>query len=117
MLIAADRGDRAAWATHAHFLRTGSTIVVPAVVLAQAWRGGPQPLLSRLLTRCRLEGVSVEDARLAGTASSKARTSDVADALVVVGALRRSDVVMTSDPEDLSHLAAALGGELALEKV
>jgi hypothetical protein len=39
------------------------------------------------------------------------------DALVVIGALRRGDVVMTSDPDDLRRLAEALGADLAVEAV
>lgn len=117
MLIAADRGDRVAWGIHARALAKGVRIIVPAVVLAQAWRGGPQASLSRLLAGCVLEPTSIADARLAGAACAKARTHDVVDALVVVGAARRGDVVMTSDPDDLTHLARAMGIDLAIEKV
>jgi len=117
MLIAADRGDRGAWAVHARALRAGVRIVVPAVVLAQAWRGGPQASLARLLAGCVLEPVSLADARFAGAACATARTHDVVDALVVVGAARRGDVIMTSDPEDLAHLASAMGIDLAIERV
>lgn len=117
MLIAADRDDRSAWALHQRLLRVGAPVVVPAVVLAQAWRGGPQASLSRLLSACRLEPISVAEARLAGAACAKAGTHDVIDALVVVGALRRGDLVVTSDPQDLTRVAAALGAELALERV
>lgn len=117
MLIAADRDDRAAWAMHQRWVRAGTPIIVPAVVLAQAWRGGPQASLSRLLVACRLEPISVAEARLAGAACAKAGTRDVVDALVVIGALRRGDVVMTSDPDDLLRLAEALGADLAVEAV
>ncbi|MBX7195098.1 MAG: hypothetical protein K1X94_23795 [Sandaracinaceae bacterium] len=74
-------------------------------------------MLSRLLAGSHLEPVSVADARLAGATCGKARTTDVVHALVVVGAVRRGDVVMTSDPDDLRRLADALGADLAIERV
>ena len=46
-LIAAERGERRMWALHAEALHRGVLPSVPAGVLAQAWRGGPQPQLSR----------------------------------------------------------------------
>ncbi len=45
MSIAAESNRRDAWLLHARVLADGTVPVVPAVVLAQAWRGGPQPLL------------------------------------------------------------------------
>jgi hypothetical protein len=39
------------------------------------------------------------------------------DALVVVGAMRRRDVVITSYPDDLLRLATALGGKLVVERI
>ena len=46
-LIAAERNDRRVWAWHQGVLSEGLTPTVPAVVLAQGWRGGPQPQMSR----------------------------------------------------------------------
>jgi predicted nucleic acid-binding protein len=113
-LIAAGRDDRTLWAIHRLALRRRLPVTVPAVALAQAWRGGPQPSLSRLLAGCRVEPVTEEDARRAGLACGKARTSDVVDALVVVTAIRRDDVVLTGDARDLSRLATALGARLRI---
>ena len=117
MLLAAEAHRVDAWAIHARTLARGIAPTVPVVVLAQAWRGGPQPLLSRLLSGCTIQNVDAPDGRAAGVACARARTGDVVDALVVVGALRRGDLVITSDAGDLERLAAALGGRLAIERV
>jgi hypothetical protein len=56
-------------------------------------------------------------ARAAGVACARARTADVVDASVVVGALARRDLVVTSDPDDLERIARALGRRLATHRV
>lgn len=117
MLLAAEASKPAAWALHRRALERGVVPVVPAPVLAQAWRGGPQPMLSRLLLGCSVHAVDERPARLAGRACALASTSDVVDAMVVVGALSRSDLVITSDLRDLTRLAAALGARIALHRI
>ena len=117
MLIAGESGRRTSWLVHEQLLLAKVRVVVPVVVLSQVWRGGPQAGLSRMLRGCELQPVSVEDARAAGVACARAGTDDVVDALVVVGALRRGDVVYTSDPDDLVRLARALGRRLVVEHV
>lgn len=111
-LIAAERNDRRVWALHQGVLAAGLTPTVPAVVLAQGWRGGPQAQMSRLLSGCRIETLSEAVARSAGSACALAGTSDVVDAAVVVGACARGDIVVTSDERDLLQIAAALGVSL-----
>jgi predicted nucleic acid-binding protein len=113
-LIAAERNTPEMWAFHRRALERGGSPTVPAAVLAQAWRGGPQPLLARLLRACDIEPLTEADARLAGAACGLARTADVVDASVAVGALVRDDVIVTSDPADLRHLGDSLGGTLKL---
>jgi hypothetical protein len=49
-LIAAESKDRALWALHRRTLERRLRPVVPAGVLGQAWRGGRQAELSRLLS-------------------------------------------------------------------
>ena len=71
-------------------------------------------MLSRLLAGCGVEPIDEAVARQAGRACARAATSDVVDAMVVVGALARGDLVITSDVRDLSRLASALGGRLPL---
>jgi predicted nucleic acid-binding protein len=89
-------------------------IYVPVVVLAQAWRGGPQVQISRLLKDCEILPDTESVGRAAGTACAKAGTSDVVDAIVVMTALVTNSVVVTSDPDDLGRLASALGQKLPM---
>ena len=107
-LLAAEKGDLQMLAHHRRILESGQIPVVPAGVLAQAWRGGPQPRLSRLLAGCWIEPLDEPLARSTGAALAMAETSDVVDASVAVGAAIRDDVVITSDPDDIQRLAAAL---------
>ncbi len=116
-LIAAERGSVSVWALHRRLLERGVCPTVSTPVLAQAWRGGPQAQLSRLLRGCRIEPLSESQARAAGAALARCRGEDVVDAVVVVGALARGDLVLTSDPDDLRRIAAAIGGDLALHVV
>jgi hypothetical protein len=90
---------------------------VSAGVLGQVWRGGPQAQLSRLLLGCRVEPLTEAGARAAGVALAKSGSSDLVDAVVVVTALTRDDLVVTSDPDDLTLIALAVGGTLRLHVV
>lgn len=111
-LIAAERGSRALWALHRRSLERGEVPTVPSGVLAQAWRGGPQAQMSRLLRGCRIEDLNEARARSAGAAGAAcgaSGTSDVVDASVVVGASARGDVVVASDTGDLERLRDAAG--------
>ena len=107
-LLAADRGSQRMQALHRQALESGLVPVVPAGALAQAWRGGPQPMLSRLLAGCRVEALDEPRARSVGAACALSKTSDVVDASVAVGAAARGDLVVTSDPDDIQHLASAI---------
>lgn len=113
-LLAAEANQRKLWALHACALQRGTRPVVPATVLAQAWRGGPQAQLSRLLRGCRIEELDEARARAAGMACARSHTADIIDATVVVGALARGDLVVTSDPDDLERIAGGVGGRLLL---
>lgn len=117
LLISAERDDRRAWALHRRALERGIAPTVPAGVLGQGWRGGPQAQMQRFLGGCRVEVLDEARARSAGAACSVAGTSDVVDASVVVGAGARGDVVVTSDPGDLAWLRDALGLDLRIEVV
>ncbi len=116
-LIAAERGSQSVWALHRRLLERGVCPSVATVVLGQAWRGGPQAQLSRLLRGCRTEPLSEPQARAAGAALAESGGEDIVDAVVVVRALARDDLVLTSDPDDLRRIASAMGGELALHVV
>lgn len=117
-LIAAERDDRRMWALHRRTLERGVAPTVPAAVLGQAWRGGPQPQLSRLLVGCLVEELSGQRAAQAGTLlGAAAGSSDVIDASVVVGALERGDVVFSSDRGDLEVLTASARRRLQIVDV
>ncbi len=116
-LIAAERGERQMWARHRALLLRREVPTVPAPVLAQAWRGtARQAQLARLTAGCHLETLDEDRAKATGTIASRARTSDIVDACVVEGALRRHDLVMTSDPGDLHAIATALGRHLETDR-
>jgi hypothetical protein len=108
-LLAAESNDRRMWALHRRALERSHTPTVPATVLAQAWRGGPQPLLSLFLDSCAAEPLDEPTARLAGAMLGRAGSADVVDATVVVGALRRAEAIVTSDRRDIDQLARAVG--------
>ncbi len=107
-LVAAGKENRQMWMLHERWIESGMKPIVPAGVLAQAWRGGPQPMLSRLLAGCRVEDLDEPKARSAGAACALAKTSDVVDASVAVGAAVRGDVIITSDAGDIEHIASAI---------
>ena len=111
-LVAGERNDRYLWSLHDAALRRGLTPVVPAAVLAQGWRGGPQARLSRLLRGCTSVPLDEPLAREVGALCAAAETSDVVDASVVRVAQRRQAAVVTSDESDIRHLVAATGTTL-----
>jgi hypothetical protein len=113
-LLAAERSDRRLWALHRRALERGVSPTVPAGVLGRAWRRGPQAELSRLLTGCTIEDLTEVRSRAAGAACGRAATDDLIDATVVVGAVARGDLVVTSDPGDLAVIATALRRRLDL---
>ena len=112
-LIALDRNDRGAWAMLRVAADDATTVLVPAGVIAQAWRDGRrQALLSRALSHCDevpLDGVM---ARAAGLLCGQAHTADVIDASVAIiaaGIARHDDVaIITSDPDDIRRLLSVL---------
>lgn len=108
-LIAAERGERLMWARHRALLLRRVVPTVPSPVVAQCWRGTPrQAQLARLLAGCEVETLDDARARAAGTLVGRARTTDIVDASVVEGALRRGDVIISSDERDLNAIVAAV---------
>lgn len=116
-LIAAERHSGSAWTLHRELLARGEHPTLPTVVLGQVWRGGQQARLSRFVRGCRIEPFIEQHARAAGAALAASGSSDLVDAAVVVTALARDDLVVTSDPDDLRRIASALGRELAVHVV
>jgi len=94
--------------------RLGRDVVVPAVVLAELYRGpGHSPIVDACLSR--ETGITVQEtdrsfARLVGGVLTAARTGskDMVDAHVVAAAVvAGGGVVLTGDRLDLERLAAA----------
>ena len=116
-LIAAERGERRVWARHRALLLRRFVPVVPAPVLAQCWRGTPrQAQLATFLAGCDVEPFNDAYARATGLLIGRAGTTDVVDACVVEGALRRGDVVISSDAGDLNTIASAAGQRLDIDR-
>ena len=108
-LIAAERDSKSVWRLHRRLLERGTYPTLPTVVLGQAWRGGPQARLSRLVRGCLIDPFTEQQARAAGAALAASGSSDLIDAAVVVTALAREDLIVTSDPDDLRRIASAMG--------
>ncbi|SBW28664.1 PilT protein domain-containing protein [Candidatus Protofrankia californiensis] len=116
-LLAAEAGDREMWALHRRILEREVRPVIPAPVLTQAWRGGPQPLLSRLLKGCDVEPLSEETARAVGALLARAGTSDIVYATVVLNAASTDRSILTSDAPNLRALVEAHGTKVGIHPV
>lgn len=107
-LIAIESDDRRMWAIHKTALTQNRQIVVPAIVVGQAWRDGrKQARLARVLRTCEVEPTELETAKAAGVLCGRAGTSDVVDATVLVTALAHRANIVTSDHKDMTELAEA----------
>jgi hypothetical protein len=111
-LIAFEARDRRVNALVQTAKELNRPMVIPAAVLAQVWRGGG-PRQARLAILLASAGVRVEDltrnrAKAVGELCQRSRTTDVADASVVVAAWSNGRVVITSDPDDIRHLDPTL---------
>jgi len=113
-LLAAERRNPDFLALHDEV--TGARIrpIVPVVVLAQAWRGGPQHQISQVLKGCDILPDDAATGRAAGVACAASGAADVVDAIVIATAVRYRAAVVTSDPGDLTRLASAIGVKIRL---
>jgi predicted nucleic acid-binding protein len=84
--------------------QTSTPIVVPAVVIAEWWRGRPSARMTELLEALTIEPVSEQLARVAGEALAVVPGATTIDALVMASAALRGGVVYTSDRGDLERL-------------
>ncbi|MGH3982928.1 MAG: hypothetical protein ACRDST_09675 [Pseudonocardiaceae bacterium] len=64
-----------------------------------------------------MTSVTEDLGKAAGALCGRTGTSDVIDGLVVVTTKRQRALVVTSDPDDLQHLASSLHSKLALVTV
>ncbi len=115
-LIAADKGERRMWVRHRALLIRRVVPTVPAPVVAQSWRGtSRQAQLAGFLTGCLVESLDDDRARSAGPLAARATATDVVDACVVEAALRRGDLVVSFDHDDLLRIAAAADRRLEID--
>jgi predicted nucleic acid-binding protein len=113
-LVAAERRDADFLALHKDLTASRLRPIVPVVILAQAWRGGPQHSISLTLKGCDIVPDDQRIGRAAGVICASSGTSDVVDAIVVATAVRHQGAVVTSDPSDLTRLADAIGVKVRL---
>jgi hypothetical protein len=115
VLLAIDNNDRRMWVIHHLAVEEGRRLLVPAVVVAQAWRDARRQVqLGRFLHSCEVLTVGLEVAKAAGVLCGKAGTSDVVDATVVTVALAYGAIVFTSNPGDIAQLGVAAETKPAL---
>jgi hypothetical protein len=106
-LIALDRGDRRVIALLARGKERGTRVTIPATALAQAMRNpARQARLARLIRQPEVDLVPLDapDATATGLLLGQSKTSDIADAHVVICARRAKQTVATSDPDDLRRI-------------
>ena len=103
-LIALESGSRRMAVLVEEALASGSEVVIPAGVVAQAWRGGAaQARIARLL-RASVTLVVALDQRQAlriGARCAATGVTDVIDISVALCARVRGHAVVTSDPGDI----------------
>ena len=107
--IAAERNDRAMWRRINTALKAGRRPLTSAAVLGQVWRGDArQATMARLIKSVEVAPLTEQIGLKIGRLLADSKTSDVVDAAVVILAAD-DDIIYTSDPDDIAHLAIALG--------
>ncbi len=80
-----------------------AVLAVPMPVIAEWWRGRSD-VRDRILDIVRVEPLSIAVAKAAGEAQAHVPSSTAVDAIVMVFAASRGDVVFTGDTDDLERL-------------
>lgn len=109
-LIALDRSDRRVVVLLARAAEIGTRVTVPATALAQAIRQpARQARLAKLVRQPTTDIAPLDgpDATSVGVLLAASRTTDIADAHVVICARRARQAIVTSDPADLHRLDPA----------
>jgi predicted nucleic acid-binding protein len=102
-LIALERADKRMRTLLVAASEDRLSMTVPAVVVAEWWRGRSKRRLG-ILEVVDVEPTSEAVARSAGEALATLPTATVVDAIVMASAALRGDVVFTSDIRDLERL-------------
>ena len=118
-LIAYEKRRPRMIAIHKSAMDRNITPVVPAGVLAQAWKGGSgsQAPLAKMLKQCQVEPLEESQAKQVGAASAQTAYKDVVDISVVMSAAGRGDEIVTSDKSDITGIMTSLGYTLEVHKV
>lgn len=116
--VAVERRDRTVMALLKAELLAGRTPVTHGGVVGQVWRGGSgrQAPIAQLLDGVQVEPLDDGLGRRAGVLLKLTGGRDVIDAAVILLA-RDGDLVLTSDPGDLTTLAAEADIHLDLATV
>ena len=109
-LLALERGDTRLLALLDRVSHKQQPVLIPAGVVAQAWREPRQARLARLLRSPDVEVVSLDAtaARAVGVLLGKSGTTDTVNAHVALVALGAGSPVVTSDPDDRRRLGPRL---------
>jgi len=104
-LIGAERGSKMVSALLEEAEECGDEVVIPASVLAQAWRGGARAArLARLAGASEVDALDERRAKQVGGRLGSREGSDVVDAHVVCCAVEREAAILTSDLDDAEAL-------------
>lgn len=104
-LIAYERADGRVRAILATAFARGVVPTVPAVAIAEVWRGDPKDArVARLLRSCSVEALDGRLARDAGALRRTVARAGAIDACIALGVQRRGDALATSDPDDMRRL-------------
>jgi hypothetical protein len=108
--VAVERADRQIFALIKHELQGGRVPLTHGGVIGQVWRGGSgrQSRLAALLPALEITALDASLGRRTGVLLGRTRTADVIDAALVLLAAD-GDMLLTSDPRDLTALAASAG--------
>jgi predicted nucleic acid-binding protein len=108
-LIALERGDKRMRVVLDTANIDHVQVTVPAVVVAEWWRGGNRRRQD-ILAAVDVEPTTEHLARVAGEAMAALPSATVVDAIVMASAAQRGGVVYTSDVTDLDRLRAHFPG-------
>jgi predicted nucleic acid-binding protein len=104
-LIAYERGEERVREILAVGYARGLVPTIPAIALAEVWRGDAKDArVARLLKTCSVEVVDERLARTAGSLRRATSGSGAIDACIAAGVRRRGDAIATSDPLDMRAL-------------
>jgi len=104
-LIALERRRQRMSRAYAAAVADRLPVTVPAVVIAEWWRGR-SAARELILRGVRVENTTAEVAQLAGQALAVVPGATAIDAIVMASAACRGDLVYTSDFDDLERLRA-----------